>query len=65
MIRMCQCGLATDDVRFLRHHQAGSGHRERVAWWLPVPGRGARPDSTATQVEGNHRGRPRPRPGTS
>jgi hypothetical protein len=33
MIRMCQCGLATDDPGLLADHLSQYGHRERVPWW--------------------------------
>lgn len=33
MIRICQCGLATDDPGLLEDHLGQYGHRERVPWW--------------------------------
>lgn len=30
MVHICECGLATDDLAFLRRHLAESGHRERM-----------------------------------
>jgi len=31
--RMCECGLATDDLGLLEDHLRQHGHRERVPWW--------------------------------
>ena len=36
VIRMCQCGLATDDPGLLEDHLRQCGHRERVPWWDKV-----------------------------
>ena len=33
MIRICQCGLATNDPGLLEDHLSQYGHRERVPWW--------------------------------
>jgi len=33
MVHICECGLATSDLAFLKGHLARSGHRERVPWW--------------------------------
>jgi hypothetical protein len=33
MVHICECGMATSDLAFLRSHLAQSGHRERVPWW--------------------------------
>lgn len=33
VIRICQCGLATDDPGLLEDHLSQYGHRERVPWW--------------------------------
>ena len=33
MIHICECGLATTSLAFLKDHQIQSGHRERFPWW--------------------------------
>ena len=33
VVHICECGLATTDLGFLKGHLARSGHRERVPWW--------------------------------
>jgi hypothetical protein len=33
MVHMCECGLATNNLGFLRRHLTNFGHRERVPWW--------------------------------
>lgn len=54
MVHICECGLATDDLAFLRDHLTRYGHRERVPWWslfarvtfvrqLPAPNPGGQP----------------------
>jgi len=32
VIRMCDCGLASDDPALLEDHLSQYGHRERVPW---------------------------------
>ena len=33
VMRMCECGLATDDLGLLEDHLRQHGHRERVPCW--------------------------------